>query len=145
MHEHMHIGMGESRWLKLQQRKLKFKSNVFTIAKYTQTIISCACPYFFSLSVHFYSSKKIWLLITPNTRQQLSGALWGGSSITERGPTYKHFVLALWIVTDIPGSANFTHMTLIKISRGRTHLLWGQSVITSIGTGSPTNALKQHK
>jgi len=78
--------------------------------------------------------------------QQLSGTLWGGSSMVERGPTHKHFVLSLWIlVIALPGSAYFTHMTLIKMSRGLTHLLWGQSLITSIASGSITHAFKLHK
>lgn len=66
--------------------------------------------------------------------------------MVERGPTHKHFVLGLWIFAmDLPGSAYFVHMTLIKMSRGLTHLLWGKSVITSIGAGSPTHAFKWHK
>lgn len=116
---------------------------MFTIVRYRHTAISC--PWFFP-SLFFSVQAKNWLIITHNTMQQLSGALWGGSSMEERGPTHKHSVLGLWILaTALPCSAYFAHMTLIKMSRGLTHLLWGQSVITSIGAGSPTHAFKWHK
>jgi len=104
-----------------------------------------SCPWFVP-SLFFSVQAKIWFIITHNTMQQLSGTLWGGSSMVERGPTHKHFVLSLWIlVIALPGSAYFTHMTLIKMSRGLTHLLWGQSLITSIASGSITHAFKLHK